>query len=331
MAADLHQAIQKYITDEIRLARSDISASAKSREWFLTRIANVIAARTSEPVLLPADPFLRFGSYFKRTQVRDVDEFDILVKIDSNTGMFSRGGKQVGTGQGSASPNHKYDKKYFKSDDSGISPAKMLNWLKSVVKEVTDAFDGEAPERNGQAITAIIKSQNLKIDLVPGGVFKKDSDGTVFYNIPKGDKDGGWITTSPELDIKRVDDAAKGRIDFRNVIRILKRIRDTYNFANVSSFAVETVVINFIVANTWSNVDISTNLIGVLSALSSVFRQGQLDDPFESGSNLLDGVDSLSWYADRIDKIIAELQSVSTYIEDQDACYARIRKALENE
>jgi hypothetical protein len=38
-------AISHYLDNYISLSKKDISASAKSREWFLTRIENVINAR----------------------------------------------------------------------------------------------------------------------------------------------------------------------------------------------------------------------------------------------------------------------------------------------
>ncbi|MHC4986998.1 MAG: hypothetical protein ACYTFX_00680 [Planctomycetota bacterium] len=54
------------------------------------------------PKLLASDPFIYFGSYFKGTKVADVDEFDVLVVIDSQGGQYSQGGKVIGHGLGSA-------------------------------------------------------------------------------------------------------------------------------------------------------------------------------------------------------------------------------------
>jgi hypothetical protein len=104
--ADLDPAIERYIATDIALNARDISECAASREWFLTRIQNEIEADADAPQLLAASPFVNFGSYFKRTKVRDVDEFDVLVVIDSNSGVFTSGGERVGEGQGDADPNH---------------------------------------------------------------------------------------------------------------------------------------------------------------------------------------------------------------------------------
>ena len=140
--ADMDKLIGRFIGEHIALSQRDISASAKSREWFLQRIKKRIDERSGEPVLYEREPFVHFGSYFKRTKVANVDEFDVLVVIDSNTGVFTQGDTEIGKGLGEADPNHKYDEKYKKADGSGISPAKMLNWLKGIVTEVVESFGG---------------------------------------------------------------------------------------------------------------------------------------------------------------------------------------------
>lgn len=331
-------AIRKYIDEEIRLSQKDISETVRSREWFLNRIANVIEGRENEPVLYSSDPFVHFGSYFKGTKVKDVDEYDVLVVIDSNTGCFHKSGVTIGSGLGSANPNFKYQgRKYYKSDGSGISPTKMLNWMKGVVEEVTDAFGGEAPIRDGQAITATIKSHNLKIDIIPAGVFESTSDDSVFYNIPKGDINNGWILTSPRKDIDLLNSVAESKDNFRNVIRIAKRIKDqdAYNFL-IPSFAIETAIVYYglLCGNyesfDWQN-DLYLDVRGALLHLARNFRHGTILDPFDMESNLISGVENLTWYADRIDGIVEELDYCATSVTDQEKVYERVRRTFENE
>lgn len=310
--ADVSAAIGAFINNEISLTRKDISSAVESREWFIERVKSEIENRTEELVLYAPDPFIYFGSYFKGTKVKNVDEFDILVVIDSNTGVFSRYGQKLGVGQGNASPNHKYDNKYYKEDGSGVSPAKMLNWLKGIVKAVTSSFGGEAPIRNNQAVTAYIKSKDLKIDFVPAGIFKHTFDGSTFYNIPRGDASNGWIITSPRQDIELLKRAAKGKNSFRDVIRLCKYISSSYNFL-VSSFAIESAIVQYGQNETWFNSgskDLYLNVKGALSYLATFFRYGLISDPYDKNNNLIAEASSLSWYADRIDEIIAKLNSL---------------------
>ncbi len=326
---DVSKGIGRYLRENIALSRGDISETKKSREWFLNRVANVIVAREGQPVLYAPERFVYFGSYFKGTKVKNVDEYDVLVVIDSNSGVFSQSGVAVGTGQGSASPNHKYDQRYFKSDGSGVSPAKMLNWLRGVVKEVTDAFGGEAPERQGQAVTATIKSQNLTIDLVPAGVFEHQQHSTRFYNIPRGDKSNGWIATSPRADVELLGNVAKDKNDFRNVIRIAKRIRDTHNLL-LSSFAIESAIVQYGSASPWNN-DLYRDGRGALLYLGALLKQGTVPDPYDSSNNLISGVENLGWYAERIERIVGVLDTCNAQVRDQAIVDARVKKVFENE
>ena len=324
---DVTGAIRKYVNEELRLSQSDINQTLRSREWLLKRIGSVINARNREPTLYSTQKFVYFGSYFKGTKVKAVDEYDVLVVIDSNGGIYSHGGTKIGDGQGNATPNHKYDNKYFKSDGSGISPAKMLNWLKGVVEEVTGSFGGEAPIRNGQAVTATIRSNNVKVDLVPAGIFNRTYDGATFYNIPRGDSGNGWIVTSPRADIDLLNLVAKDKSDFRNVIRIAKRVKETYDF-KVSSFAIETAIVNHGLLKEWHN-NLFLDVAQALLTLSSNFMSGSVSDPYDRSNNLIDGTSSLSWYASRLSTIVDRLLKC-TKMNDQTAINTWVYRAFEN-
>ena len=300
---DVSQALGWYIGEVIKLPQRDISSAVRSREWFIDQVKWEIKGRTDEPALYPGQKTLNFGSYFKGTKVAAVDEFDVLVILDSNNGVFSQNGISIGTGFGRADPNPKYNEEYKKSDGSGVSPTKLLNWLKDVVESATGKYGVETPVRNGQAITATIKSKDLKIGLVPAGVFRHNSSGEIFYNIPRGDRGNGWILTAPHRDVERLKAVAEGKENFKNVIRLCKRVRDTYNFA-VSSFAIESAVVGYAERNYWYG-DLYLDFKAVLGSLAEALRDGVIPDPFDIQNNLIAGIASLDRYADRLEKIIA--------------------------
>jgi hypothetical protein len=257
-----------------------------------------------------------------------VDEFDVLVIIDSNLGVFKQSDIIIGEGQGSANPNHKYDGSYLISDGSGVSPIKILNWLKDVVESATGKYGVEAPVRNGQAITATIKSKNLKIDLVPAGIFRQKNNGETFYNIPRGDKRNGWILTAPHKDIERIKTVAQGKENFRNVIRLCKHIRDTHNF-DISSFAIESAIVGYGMRNIWHN-DLYTDFRSVIQELASAFRRGVILDPFDNKNNLIAGVQSLTWYSERLEKIVTCMEEYRC-LEGQSEVNQKIYALLRNE
>lgn len=327
---DTSAAVRHYIENVIRLSQADISASARSREWFLNRVISTIARReddgTSEPVLYKPK-IVYFGSYFKGTKVSVVDEYDVLLVIDTCNGMLSKNGVVLAHGHGVADPNPLFEKKYYKSDGSGVSPAKLLNWLKGVVEEVIESFGGTAPIRNGQAITARIETQNIDIDLVPAVTLRRDADGKDFYAIPKGDAAGGWISTAPEDDKQRITDVAKDKKDFRNVVRVLKRIRDQYNF-KVSSFAIEADTVLYAESARWTEC-VGLDVQYALSHLAQSFQNSWIADPFDSKNNLIEGVASLDWYAERIESIVKVLDDCKQ-IDDQVKVRDLVYKAFEN-
>lgn len=326
--ADMDKLINKFIVDEISLSQKDISESAKSREWFLDKIKNKIEQRVNEPILYRDQPFFNFGSYFKGTKVSDVDEYDILVVIDSNGGYFTQNGETVGKGVGKVSQNYKYDEKYKKSDGSGVSPAKTLNWLKGIVTEVVVSYGGTAPERNGQAITARIESKNINIDLVPAGIFESTSEpGVFFYDIPKGDQNNSWILTNPQQDIQLIKELAQKNNNFKNMIRILKYIKKQYNLS-VSSFAIECCAVSYAKEFYWYYSDYE-NLKGMLNYFSICLNNKDIRDSFDADNNLLSGVESSEWYAERVIKII-EVLSAQESKTDEGEAYNRIYGALSN-
>jgi len=326
--ADINKLIKDFVADEITLNQKDISESAKSREWFLEKIKNKIEQRVNEPVLYGSKPFVKFGSYFKGTKVSNVDEYDILVVIDSNCGQFSQNEQIVGKGLGKASPNIKYDAKYKKSDESGVSPAKILNWLKGIVTEVVNSYGGTVAERSGSAIIARIESKDISIDLVPAGIFEKiQYPQSIFYNIAKGDVNNGWILTNPEDDIKLINDLAQDKYNFKNMIRILKYIKKQYNFL-ISSFAIECCVVSYVNANDWYDSDYN-NLKGILDYFAICLTNGEIQDTFNTENNLLSAVESSKWYADRINEIIDVLRT-QVYETDESQAYKKINDAFSN-
>ncbi|CAG0963674.1 hypothetical protein ANRL4_00820 [Anaerolineae bacterium] len=326
--ADVGKAIQGYINEILRLSRDDISTAVKSREWILDRIQTAISNQVEDIKLYRPSPRVHFGSYFKGTKVSTVDEFDVLFVLDSK-GITHSTTKFSGSGLGSTTPNPLSS--YIIRGSSAISSIQVLNWLQRIAQDVVSSFSGQAPQRNGQAIEVIIQSRDLKIDLVPALIFERTPWGQTFYAIPKGDPQGNWISTSPRVDIEQLQTVASGKANFRNVIRLMKRIKDTHNF-QVSSFAIETAIVTYGSQNSWSG-DLYMEVCGMLLYMQDVFRRGVIYDPFDSGVNLLTGVQNSGRYAERLRRIVDQLmdwQRQSIYTIDQATLNLKLKILFEN-
>lgn len=324
--ADVSKSIQRYIDSHLTLAQTDITEAAKSREWALKRIRSEIETRKSALALYAEQPFVPFGSYPKKTKVKEVDEFDILVVIDSNEAYFYSWGVSLGQGLGTASPNHIFDDQFMKMDGSGVSPAELLNWLQDVVEVALEPYGVEFPVQDGPALTVYLKTVDLRLDLVPAAIFRRYSDGNNFYTILSG-KDS-WLKTAPHFDMERLAQAADGRENFRNTVRIAKRIKDTHGF-DVSSFAIETAIVDYAIANRWWD-DLQLDVCKTLSYLAARFDAGAIYDPFDTSLNLLAESNDLASAKRHLEQIVWELLNCSD-LDDQSESDLRVEMAFEAE
>lgn len=287
----LNTEINKFINNNLILSQKDISSAVKSREWLINRIVKKISEKSDGPQLYSENglKYIQFGSYFKGTKVSNVDEFDIMFIVDSKNGVFSVNGDKIGEGIGSVSPNPKYDKKYKKEDGSGVSSRKILNWLYDIIIEVIEPYGGQA-YKDKQAVTVYISSKSLHIDFVPGGIFQKvgtTSPDDVFYIIPKGDINSGWIETNPRVDKKIIKDKSDKYKQFKNTIRLFKYLfKESYN-VKISSYAVESALVSYTDKSLFFD-DYDYDFIGVLLHIISLVEEGKIPDMRDNNINLLD-------------------------------------------
>ncbi|MDY2881583.1 MAG: hypothetical protein SOT71_02895 [Romboutsia timonensis] len=284
----------KFISNNLTLDQKDISSAVSSREWLINKVINKIAEKTDCPQLYSENgsKYIQFGSYFKGTKVSNVDEFDILLIVDTSHGIFKKGNITKGNGIGNLTVNPLYLKKYYKENEDVVSSRKLLNWLKDIVDEVLEPYECEPSERDGQAVTAYIKSKNLHIDFVPGCIFQdvntSGSDG-VFYIIPKGDINCGWIVTNPRIDKDIIKDKSSINSQFKNTIRLFKYLfKDSYN-VQIGSYAVESAVVDYEDKKFFWN-DYGYDFLGVLNHIIDLVEDGNIPDMRDNSINLLGDV-----------------------------------------
>ena len=179
---------------------------------------------------------------------------------------------------------------------------------------------------------ARIESQDLALDLVPAGVFTRKSDNSTFYNLAKGDGDDGWILTSPREDIEELDDAAEDRPNLKNIIRIVKRVRDQYGLG-VSSFALERQVLRYARdCGFWSQY-LAVELPYAVRSVADAIEAGKIPDLFNPSSNLLADARDRRGAACTYRSIAQDLDELYENQGDYDAddLYEAVHDLLENE
>lgn len=320
----LDSLLNKYITATVALSQKDISKSKISRDWVLEKIKNKIKEKYAEPQLYSEEPFLNFGSYFCGVQVSEVDEYDILVVIDSNSGFYYVNNTPVAEGLGTASPNNKYNSIYQFSESNYIDPNKILYWLKNIATEVANSYNGEIPTIQSPAVNLVIQSTDINIDLVPAGIFKNNY-GNIFYIIPEGNS---WIMTNPKNDKQILENIASTRPEFKNIIRLIKHIRNKYKI-KISSYAIQCCAISYTEKYTWEK-SIFNNFKNVLNYFAGCLERGSILDKYNSDNNLLKNVINLNTHAKKIREIIQDFGLIhNPYIYDNKE-YERLSSILNN-
>lgn len=321
----------KFISNNLTLDQKDISSAVSSREWLINKIIDKIAEKTDCPQLYSENgsKYIQFGSYFKGTKVSNVDEFDILLIVDASNGIFTKGGITKGNGIGSLTTNPLYSTKYYKENENVVSSRKLLNWLKDIVDEVLEPYGCEPSEKDGQAVTAYIKSKDLHIDFVPGCIFQEvntsGSDG-VFYIIPKGDINCGWIETNPRIDKDIIKTKAFDNVQFKNTIRLFKYLfKDSYK-VSIGSYAVESAVVDYEDKHYFWN-DFEYDFIGVLNHIISLVDDGKIPDMRDNSINLLGNISK--------DTLLKQLNNIKDKYneldEDSETFSADVEVFLKNE
>lgn len=326
--ADLNRIINRFIADEISLSISDITRSAASRQWLTEGIANKISLRVNQPRLYSEKPFVNFGSYFKGTKAGFIDEYDILVVLDTNNGIYHNNGIITGHGLGRVDPNPIFSGNYDIEGNSVVSPTKLLNWLKGVIEEFIKPFGMESPVKDGQAITVYSKNSNTYFDFVPACILKNVASEETFFVIPRGNNKIGWIMTNPQNDIKLMNDLSQDRTNFKNVIRLVKFIKDKYNF-KVPSFSVECNSVSYVQLNYWHN-NIAQDFLNVLGHLQRNFKTGKILDTFDYEANVIEGVESLDWYSDRVANIIERISNLQNMFISENDAYQKFSSIMYN-
>ncbi|MEG1482842.1 hypothetical protein [Clostridium sp.] len=319
----------KFIDNNITLDQGDISKKAESRRDIIDAVIKKIKEKGDCPQVYKENntEYIHFGSYFKGTKVGNVDEFDVMLIIDSNEGIFSVGGTKKGEGQGGLSPNPKYNGNYNKEDESGISPRKIMNWLKNTIEEALDKTKYKVDIiKDGQAVTVKNEKEYYAVDFVPGGIFKDINTQEIFYIIPKGDANLGWIVTNPNIDKEIIKDKASTNSQFKNTIRLFKYLfKESYN-VTISSYAVESAVVDYEEINYFWN-DYSYDFEGVLNHIINLVENDNIPDMRDNEINLLGTINKQA----TLDKLCRIKDKYNKLDENSDDFSDNVEAFLKNE
>lgn len=232
MATTVNSAFKEFLKNTVNLDSNVASKAIQSRDNLIENIKSF--SGDDNFFVTYNDRILKFGSFAKKTKIRELDDIDMMFCISADgrtytelTNGFEIKGKQS-------------DKDNGLCDDGtyNLNSTKVINRFISKLEDLNDYKKSEM-HKNYEAATLQLKSYTWNYDIVP--CFYTISD---FYLIPDGK--GKWKKTDPRIDsnnVTNINQKHKGNI--LNVIRLTKywnRYNSTYT---IPSYLLETMILNY--------------------------------------------------------------------------------------
>jgi len=238
MAATVTAAFSQFLANTVNLDSDQVARARTSRDWLITHLDRFPDVYDDFPTLY-TDVHLHYGSFARRTKIRELDDVDILIGVSAlgTTYLETRGRIELTVPDGLVLRGLCHD------DSNLLNSRRVINRF---VKHLGDVPQYQKAEikRNGAAAVLNLTSYPWSFDIVPAFFTKPEWDGRTYYIIPDGS--GHWMKTDPRIDQERVtviNQKHDGNV--LNVIRIVKYWNARPTMPSMPSYLIETLVLAF--------------------------------------------------------------------------------------
>ncbi|CAI0998201.1 nucleotidyltransferase [Serratia marcescens] len=266
MATTVTSAFNQFMKDTVNLSKDRTDKARGSRDWLLERITSLPQKDAKFPTLY-SNADIHFGSFSRRTKIRPLDDIDLMIGLDGDGCTYSVENDRIviNTNESTEKLNgytHNYP------NNNLLNSRKIIEIFKSGLKNISQYEDADI-NRNQEATTLKLSSYEWNFDIVPCFITRKDSLENNFYLIPDGN--GHWKKTDPRIDKKRTTDI-NVRLDGNvlNVIRVTKYWQKRSTMPTMSSYLLETILLNYYSTRNDCSSYVDLELEGIFNHLSNV-------------------------------------------------------------
>lgn len=268
MPKTVNSAFDQFMKGSVNLDNQRTTIARNSRDFLVKKIDGF-----SDFLPLYSDRNIGYGSFARRTKIRDLDDIDLIFTLSANGCTWSEdtdGTVYIHT------PENSEDYRNFCHDSSSLLNSRMIiNKFISSLKTIPH-YSTAKIHRNMHSATFLLNSYEWNFDIVPAFFTNEDVHGRTFYIIPNGH--GHWMKTDPRIDQKRItaiNQRQKGRL--LNIVRLAKYWQKRSTMPRMPSYLLESLVLNFCENNALSEyIDIA--FINLLEFLS-IKIYDSFDDP----------------------------------------------------
>lgn len=284
MATTVIAAFNEFLSEHVNLDPTITTQARASRNWLLDQIQVLPSKYSDFPVLYP-DVDIYYGSFARRTKIRELDDLDMIVGISALGTTYLDYGSTVHlvVPYGIALRDLCHDGTNLLNSRRVIN--KFVNCLSNVPQYAKSDI-----KRNGAAAVLNLTSYTWSFDIVPGFFTTPEWDGRTYYIIPDGE--GHWMKTDPRIDRERttaVNQAHDGNV--LNVIRSIKYWNRRPTMPTMPSYLLECIILNYYESRTYKAVSFVDLEVGsVLSYLATAIL-GPIQDP----KHIQGDINTLMW------------------------------------
>lgn len=277
MALSVNAAFDQFSQDCVNLDSDRTKKARNSRDWLFEQL-NKLPDDDSNFPLKYEEMHVNFGSFARKTKIRELDDIDIMYCLHGNNAYYSK--------------SIYLDNLYYihtenagsrlksLSDNNQLNSRKVINQFISSLSEIQNYKSADI-HRKGEAATLQLSSYEWNFDVVPS--FYTTSN---FYLIPNGS--GNWKASNPPLDqnnITRINQKHSGKI--LQIVRTLKFWNKHAQMRTISSYLFENLVLKYFDSQTEISDYIDVNIINFWLNLSSSIYEN-VTDPKGIDNNLND-------------------------------------------
>lgn len=239
MARTAVAAIDQLLRDSVNLDGAVVKAARTSRDWLLAQINGWPENDAEFPPLYPGIN-LHYGSFARRTKIRELDDIDLLI------GIKGLGTTYTTDADGTVKLRVPHGIALRRLCHDGTHDLNSRRVIDVFVTRLTKVplYRSAEIKRNRQAAVLSLSSYTWSFDIVPGFMTEADALGRTYHVIPDGH--GHWMKTDPRIDRERTD-SINGRHGghLRNVIRLIKFWNKRRSVTTVPSYLIECMVLGF--------------------------------------------------------------------------------------
>lgn len=239
MPYQVSTAFNSLMNNFVNLDADETRSGRRSRDWLVDEQLTSFPDKDDKFPLLSSTPKMWFGSFSRRTKIRELDDIDMMIVMHAEGSTYTQIGNTFFISPGA---NSRFQN-YLNDTNEWVNSRRIVNKFVSCLKSVPQYAAADS-KRQGEAATLNLKSYTWNFDIVPAFITKSDSYGNSFYLIPDGN--GNWKQTDPRIDKDRataVNQKHSGKV--LNVIRLVKYWKRKRGVPAIGSYLLETIMLNY--------------------------------------------------------------------------------------